>query len=223
MAFPSGRQLAPSIEIHRILNGACIWSRYGEQVQSALKTAGAPPSWSGSAFHMALTSGEECRRGSLVATASLKNLSKPSPFRSVVVERSHVTVPRDTFDVEADGPGESVEPLVAKRGRPQREPSRYLVEYAIEGTAFAANDLGRVEVPFDHRRVYNQAMLVRGGLLRHCPEFCVLNTALIRVLLHVEPFEHASAIVALAQEQLDRHSQSGSRQTPQAVSGHATA
>jgi hypothetical protein len=127
-------------------------------------------------------------------------------FRSMVVKRSQLTVPRDTFDGEADGPGESVEPLVLSEGALSANHARYLVEQAIEGTAFAAEDLGRVEVLFDHKRAYNQAMLVRDGLLRHCPEFCVLNTTLIGVLLHggdEQPCEHASAIVGLAQEQLD--------------------
>jgi hypothetical protein len=127
-------------------------------------------------------------------------------FRSVVVERSHVTVPRDTFDVEADGPAESVEPIVLSEGALSANHARYLVEQAIEGTAFAADYLGRVEVLFDHRRAYNQAMLVREKLLRHSPEFCVLNTTLIGVLLHggdEQPCEHASAIVGLAREQLD--------------------
>ena len=127
-------------------------------------------------------------------------------FRSVVVERSHVTVPRDTFDVEADEPGENVEPIVLSEGALSANHARYLVEQAIEGTAFAAEDLGRVEVLFDHRRAYNQAMLVRESLLRHCPEFCILNTTLVGVFLHggdEQPYEHASAIVGLAQEQLD--------------------
>jgi hypothetical protein len=41
--------------------------------------------------------------------------------------------------------------------------ARYLVEQAIEGTAFAAEDLDRIEVLFDHRRAYSQTMLVRDG------------------------------------------------------------
>jgi hypothetical protein len=127
-------------------------------------------------------------------------------FRSVVVQRSHLTVPRDTFDGEADGPGENVEPIVLSEGALSANHARYLVEQAIEGTAFAADDLGRIEVLFDHRRTYSQTTLVRDGLLRHCPEFCVLNTTLIAVLLHggdEQPCEHASAIVGLAQERLD--------------------
>jgi hypothetical protein len=67
-----------------------------------------------------------------------------------------VIVPRDTFDVEADGPGESVEPIVLSEGALSANHARYLLEQAMEGTAFAADDLGRVEVLFDHRRAYKR-------------------------------------------------------------------
>ena len=91
-----------------------------------------------------------------MATACLKKLIRSlAKFRSVLVGRSHVTVPRDTFDVEADGPGENVEPIVLSEGTLNANHARYLVEHAIEGTAFAGEDLGRVEVLFDHRRAYN--------------------------------------------------------------------
>src|SRR5262245_62594792 len=49
-------------------------------------------------------------------------------FRSVVVERSHVTVPRDAFDVKADGPGESVEPIVLSEGALSANHASYRVE-----------------------------------------------------------------------------------------------
>ena len=68
-----------------------------------------------------------------------------------------MTVPH-TFDLEADGPGESVEPIVLSEGALSANHARYLVEQAIEGTALAADDLGRVEFLFDHRRAYNQAI-----------------------------------------------------------------
>jgi len=109
----------------------------------------------------------------------------------MVVKRSHVTVPRDTFDGEADGPGESVEPLVLSEGALSANHARYLVEQAIEGTAFAAEDLGRVEVLFDHRRAYNQAMLVRDGLLRDAvrqrsdPQLSGNKTASLLDVVHV--------------------------------------
>jgi hypothetical protein len=125
-------------------------------------------------------------------------------FPSVVVEHTHMRVPRDTFG--SDSTTEAVDPIVLSEGSLSAKQARRLLEEAIEGTSFAPTDLGRVEVLFDHRRAYNQTMLARDGPLRHCPEFCVLNTTLIGVLLHggdEEPGAYPSAIVGLAQDRLD--------------------
>ena len=127
-------------------------------------------------------------------------------FPSVVVERRHVRAPRDAFNAGVEGPGESVEPIVLSEGALGADHARRLVKQAIAGTSFAAEELGQVDVLFDHRRANNQTMLVRDGLLRYCPEFCILHTTLTGVLLHggdKAPGEPASAIVGLAQDQVD--------------------
>jgi hypothetical protein len=43
--LPEWKAAGPVHRDHGFLNGACIWSRYEEYAQSALKTARAPPSW----------------------------------------------------------------------------------------------------------------------------------------------------------------------------------
>ena len=135
-------------------------------------------------------------------------------FPGVVVEHRHVNVPSYIFDaVTADTP-EGVEPCVLGEGALSAECARRLVEQAIEGAAFAVDDLARVEVLFDHRRAYDEAMLDHGRfeerddalLFGNGTPLCVRHTTLVGIVLDGATRElggHAPAIIGLVQDQLD--------------------
>src|SRR5262245_38389918 len=80
-------------------------------------------------------------------------------FPSVVVERRHVSVARHIFNAAGEKGGEGLEPVVLGDGALSADHARHLVQQAIHGAPFAVDDLGRVEVLFDQRRSYAQAML----------------------------------------------------------------
>lgn len=135
-------------------------------------------------------------------------------FPSVVVERRHVSVPSQIFDEPANGAEAGVEPVVLSEGALSTECARHLVEKAVAGAEFAVDDLARVEVLFDHRRTYDEAMLVldtsgdgEDALLRgNGTPLCVRHSTLVGIVLKGSAKGvggHAPAIIGLAQDQLD--------------------
>jgi hypothetical protein len=141
-------------------------------------------------------------------------------FQSVVVERRHVSVARHIFNVggpkspKSPKSGEGLEPVVLGDGALSTDHARHLVQQAIHGAPFAVDDLGRVEVLFDHRRSYAQAMLApdRGEegndalLLGNGTPLCVRHSTRVGVVLdggNRQHGDHVPAIIGLAQDQLD--------------------
>jgi len=135
-------------------------------------------------------------------------------FPSVVVERRHVRVARHIFSADGQRSGEGLEPVVLGDGALSTDHARHLVEQAVQGAPFVIDDLGRVEVLFDHRRSYAQAMLapdrVEDGndalLLGNGTPLCVRHSTRVGIVLdggNRDEGEHVPAIIGLAQDQLD--------------------
>ena len=131
-----------------------------------------------------------------------------------VIHRGHLGVPGYVLDEMGCGSGQGVEPVVLRRGDLSTDHARYLVEQAVEGTPFAINVFGSVEVLFDRRWTYSQAMMVDDRLkdadnpllLDNQTPLCVLQTKLVWVLLQgrdERSRRHAAAVVGLLQDQLD--------------------
>ena len=135
-------------------------------------------------------------------------------FPSVVVERRHVSVARQVFSAGGASSGGGLEPVVLGDGALSTDHARHLVQQAVHGAPFAIDDLGRVEVLFDHRHSYAQAMLASDRseeghdalLLGNGTPLCVRHSSRVGVVLdggYREQGEHVPAIIGLAQEQLD--------------------
>jgi len=135
-------------------------------------------------------------------------------FPSEVVERRHVSVPSYIFDASGNGAEAAVEPVVLGEGALSSDCARHLVEQAVAGARFAIDDLARVEVLFDHRRAYDEAMLAVAAsgdaddaLLRgNGTPLCVRHSTLVGIVLDGGAKggrAHAPAIIGLAQDQLD--------------------
>ena len=135
-------------------------------------------------------------------------------FPSVVVERRHVSVARHIFNAAGEKGGEGLEPVVLGDGALSADHARHLVQQAIHGAPFAVDDLGRVEVLFDQRRSYAQAMLAPDRveesndalLLGNGTPLCVRHSTRVGVVLESgnwDEGDHVPAIIGLAQDQLD--------------------
>ena len=133
-------------------------------------------------------------------------------FPSVVVEHRHVGVARHIFSAGQQS-GEGLDPVLGD-GALSTDHARHLVQQAIHGAPFAVDDLGRVEVLFDHRRSYAQAMLVSDRveegndalLLGNGTPLCVRHSTRVGVVLNggkPEQGDHVPAIIGLALDQLD--------------------
>jgi hypothetical protein len=132
----------------------------------------------------------------------------------LVIHRGHVGVPGQVLDQMGCCSMEVVEPVILRRGDLSTDHARHLVEQAVEGTPFAINVFGEVEVLFDRRWTYGHAMLVDDRLkdvdnpllLDNETPLCVLHTKLVWVLLqgrNEKSRKHAAAVVGLVQDQLD--------------------
>jgi hypothetical protein len=131
-----------------------------------------------------------------------------------VIHRGHVGVPNYVLDEMGCSSSGGVEPVVLRRGDLSTDHARDLVEQAVEGTPFAINVFGSVDVLFDRRWTYNQAMMIDDRLkvvdnpllLDNEAPLCVLQTKLVWVLLqgkNEKSRRHAAAVVGLLQDQLD--------------------
>ena len=133
----------------------------------------------------------------------------------LVVHRNQVGVPSRVLEIMGDGgPCEGIEPVVLREGALSTDRAQYLVEQAVEGTPFAINVFGAVEVLLDQRRTYEQTMLVHHRLedvdnpliVGNGAPVCVLHTKLVWVLLdgrNEKVRKHGAAVVGLAQDRLD--------------------
>jgi hypothetical protein len=132
----------------------------------------------------------------------------------LVIHRGHVGVPGRILEDMDCSCGEGVEPTILRRGDLSTDHARHLVEQAVEGTPFAINVFGAVEVLFDRRWTYSQAMMVDARLkdvdnplvFDNKTPRCVLHTKLVWVLLqgrNEKSRGHAAAVVGLVQDQLD--------------------
>jgi len=135
-------------------------------------------------------------------------------FQSVVVEHRHVSVARHIFNAAGQPSSQRHEPVVLGDGALSTDHARHLVQQAIAGAPFAIDDLGRVEVLFDRRRSYAQAMLAPDPLeegndaflLGNGTPLCVRHSTRVGVVLNGgkrEQGDHVPAIIGLAQDQLD--------------------
>ena len=135
-------------------------------------------------------------------------------FPGLVIEHSDVCVPGHVVDVVADCTSKGIEPIVLRQGTLSPQHARHLIELAIVGSPFAIDEFRGVEVLFDHRWAYDQAMLVHHRLediydalfFSDGAPVCMLHTTIVGMLLDSsddEFREHATAVVGLAKNQLD--------------------
>jgi hypothetical protein len=143
-------------------------------------------------------------------------------FRSVVVERSHVTVPRDTFDVEADGPGESVEPIVLSEGalsaramgeswwRPEGQATAVAGWRVVVGLVVTSSPSAN----FTPRISFGNWLPPSRRRQARCAASTSLKTMASAVLLERQPFERMARWRTVAWFSNASSAQPGSRRTP---------